>query len=57
MSFGLYLLGFLLVTAGLGYCAALAHVPTHFIVVGALIMAGVGIVTGVKATRQKDSSQ
>jgi hypothetical protein len=56
MSFGLYILGYLLVVGGLTYGAALMHVPTRWIAVGAIVMAGVGIVTGVKATRQKDSA-
>lgn len=56
MSFGLYLFGYLLVIGGLVYAAALAHVPVHFIVVGAVVLLGLGIVTAVKATRQKDPS-
>ena len=56
MSFGIYLTGFLVVIAGLTYGASLMHVPTHWIVVGALVLVGVGILTGVKATRQKDSA-
>jgi hypothetical protein len=56
MSFGIYSVGFVLVIAGLIYGAHLMHVPTHWIAVGAIILLGLGIVTGVKATRQKDSS-
>jgi multidrug efflux pump subunit AcrA (membrane-fusion protein) len=41
---------------GLAYGAALMHVPAHWIVVGAVVLAGLGIVSGVKTTRQKDSS-
>lgn len=55
MSFGLYIIGYLIVIGGLTYGAALMHVPSHWIVVGAIVMAGLGIVTGVKATRSKDS--
>jgi hypothetical protein len=36
--------------------ASLMHVPTHWIVVGALVLVGLGILTDVKATRQKDSA-
>jgi hypothetical protein len=54
MSFGLYAMGFAIVIGGLIYGAYLAHMPTHWIVVGAVVLAGVGILTGVKATRQKD---
>ena len=56
MSFGIYLAGFVVVIAGLIYGASLMHVPTHWIVVGALVLVGLGILTGVKATRQKDSA-
>jgi hypothetical protein len=54
MSFGLYAMGFAIVIGGLIYGAYLAHMPAHWIVVGAVVMLGVGILTGVKATRQKD---
>ena len=56
MSFGLYLSGFVIVIVGLIYGATLIHLSTHWIVVGATIMLGLAILTGVKATRQKDSS-
>ena len=55
MSFALYIIGYLIVIGGLTYGAVLMHVPAHWIVVGAIVMAGLGIVTGVKATRSKDS--
>jgi cadmium resistance protein CadD (predicted permease) len=56
MSFGIYLTGFMLVVAGLLYGASLMHVPTHWIVVSGIVLVGLGILTGVKATRQKDSA-
>ena len=43
MSFGLYVLGFLIVIAGLVYGATLMHVPSHWIAVGALVLLGMGI--------------
>ena len=55
MSFGIYLIGYVILIAGLIYGASLMHVPIHWIVVGALVLVGLGILTGVKATRQKDS--
>ena len=54
MSFGLYSLGFAIVIGGLIYAAYLLHMPAHWIGVGALVLLGLGILTGVKATRQKD---
>jgi uncharacterized membrane protein len=54
MSFGLYSIGFALMIGGLIYGAHLMHVPAHWIVVGAIVLLGLGVLTGVKATRQKD---
>jgi hypothetical protein len=54
MSFGLYSIGFAIVIGGLIYAAYLLHIPGQWIGVGAAVLLGVGIVTGVKATRQKD---
>jgi hypothetical protein len=54
MSFGLYAIGFAIVIGGLIYAAYLMHMPAQWIAVGAVVLLGVGIVTGVKATRQKD---
>src|SRR5260370_29539449 len=54
MSFGLYSIGFAIVIGGLIYAAYLLHMPTHWIAVGATVLLGVGILTGGKATRQKD---
>jgi hypothetical protein len=56
MSFGIYLVGFLVLIGGLIYAAVLMHVPSQWIVVAVLLLTGLGIVTGVKNTRQKDSS-
>jgi uncharacterized membrane protein len=57
MSFGLYAIGFVIMIGGLIYGAHLMHMPTHWIVVGAIVLLGVGILSGVKATRQKDPSE
>jgi hypothetical protein len=54
MSYGLYVAGFLIVIGGLIYGAVLMHVPTQWIVVGSVVLIGMAILTGVKATRQKD---
>lgn len=57
MSFSLYSMGLLIVIGGLIYAAHLLHVPTHWIVVGAVVVLGIGILSGVKATRQKDPAE
>jgi len=57
MSFGIYSIGFVLVIGGLIYGAHLMHVPAHWIAVGVIVLLGLGILTGVKATRQKDPAK
>ena len=57
MSFVIYIVGFLLVIGGLIYGATIVHLPLHWIVVGAVVLLGAGILTGVKATRQKDVAE
>ncbi len=57
MSFGLYAIGFGIMICGLIYGAHLMHVPAHWIAVGAVVLLGVGILSGVKATRQKDPAE
>lgn len=54
MSFGLYAIGFVILIGGLIYGAYLVHMPAHWIVVGAIVLLGLGILSAVKATRQKD---
>jgi hypothetical protein len=56
MSFALYVIGFIILIIGLSYGAYLAHIPAHWIAVGDIVLIGLGIVTGVTGTRQKDPS-
>jgi uncharacterized membrane protein len=55
MSYVLYVVGYFIVIVGLIYGAILLHLPTQWIVVGSIVLFGIAILTGVKATRQKDS--
>jgi hypothetical protein len=52
-SFGVYLLGFILVVAGLAYGAYLAGVPSTWIGVGVIVLLGIGILSAVKRTQAK----
>jgi hypothetical protein len=56
MSFGIYAAGYAIMICGLAYAAHLLRIPTHWIVVGVIVMIGVGLLSAVKATRQKDSA-
>jgi hypothetical protein len=47
-------MGYAIMIGGLIYAAHLVHMPAHWIAVGAIVLLGLGILTGVKATRQKD---
>lgn len=52
-SFGVYLLGFIVVTVGLAYAAHLAGVPTPWIIAGVIVLAGLGILKGVTKTTRR----
>jgi hypothetical protein len=54
MTFGLYLLGFLIVIIGLAWGAAAMGVAPLWIGIGAVILLGIGIFSGATRTRQKD---
>ncbi len=56
MSFGIYLVGFLILVAGLIYGAVLLHIAPQWIAVGAIVLVGLGLVKGVQSTRGKDPS-
>lgn len=57
MSFGIYLIGYAILIAGLATGAYLLHVPAQWIGVGALCLIGVAVIHGVTATRQKDPAR
>jgi poly(A) polymerase Pap1 len=54
MSFVLYLVGFLIFIGGVAWALVVAGVPGLYVAIGATIMLGVGIFTGVSKTRTKD---
>src|ERR1035441_6585987 len=54
MSFGIYAIGYFILILGLAYLAHLMHVPQAYIIAMAIIMFGIGVVTGVQRTRGKD---
>ena len=56
MSFGIYLVGFVILVSGLAYGASLAGLAAQWIVVGVLVFLGLGIAMGVMSTRQKDTA-
>jgi hypothetical protein len=56
MSFGIYMVGFIVLMFGLGMGAYLLHMPAQWIAVGEVCMAGLGILLGVTTTRHRDPS-
>jgi hypothetical protein len=54
MSFSIYIVGYLILIGGLIYGATLLKIPGQWIGVGAIVMVGLGILSGVSSTRQKD---
>jgi hypothetical protein len=56
MSFGLYIVGFVIMIIGLGIGAHLMHMPPRWIGVGVIVLVGLGILKGVAHTRQRDPS-
>lgn len=53
-SFSLYLIGMIIVIGGLAYGAFMLHVPASWLIVGALVLLGIGIVGAVNHTRRRD---
>ena len=54
MSFTLYMIGFLIFIAGVAWACVVAGVPQLYIIIGAVILFGIGILTAVSRTRAKD---
>ena len=54
-SLSVYLLGFLVLTAGLAMAAHLAGVPAAWIGAGGVVMLGLGILLAVTKTRRRET--
>jgi hypothetical protein len=55
-NFVVYLIGTLLVVAGLAYAASRMGINQVWIVAGALVIIGLGFMAGIVKTRQKEPS-
>jgi hypothetical protein len=53
-SFATYLIGFIILIAGLAFGAYLLNVPTSWIIVGIIILIGVGVLSATSRTRPRD---
>ena len=53
-AFSLYVVGFFVLLAGLIYGAYLLHIPQTWIMVGTLVILGLGVMSAVSQTKQRD---
>lgn len=56
MSFGIYLVGVVIFIAGVAWALVVAGVPALYITIAAVILLGLGILSGVTRTRTRDHS-
>jgi hypothetical protein len=54
MSFGIYIVGYVILIVGLAIGAHLADLPPKWIGVGVLCLIGIAVIHGVTVTRHKD---
>jgi hypothetical protein len=57
MNFWIFLAGFAIVIAGVAWGLSVAHVGATYIGIACAILLGLGILTAVTRTRQKDPPQ
>jgi hypothetical protein len=53
-SFGIYLIGFIIVIVGLAFAASMLGLSTTWIAIGVVVLIGIGILTGVSRTKRPD---
>lgn len=55
-SFGLYMIGFIIVIGGLAYGALLLGAPQIWVIIGGTILLGIAIASGASHIRRRDPS-
>ena len=55
MSSAFYVVAYLLLIAGVSCLAYLSHIPESYIIASAIIMLGIGVVSGMESARLKNS--
>jgi len=53
-SFGTYLIGFVILIAGLAFGAYLLNVPPTWIGVGVVVLIGIGVLSATNRTKMRD---
>lgn len=56
-SFATYLIGFVILIAGLGIAAYLLNVPSMWIGVGAIVLIGIGVISATSRTKMRDPGE
>jgi hypothetical protein len=54
-SFGIYLIGFIVLAAGILFGASILGVGNQWLAVIGLVLLGLGVITGVSRTRRRDA--
>lgn len=54
MSFLIYIIGFIILIGGVAWALITAGMPQHYVIIASVILLGLGIVSGVARTRNKD---
>jgi hypothetical protein len=55
-SFATYLIGFIILVIGLAAAAFLLNVPSSWIIVGAIVLLGIGVLMATSRTKTRDVS-
>lgn len=55
-SFGLYMIGFILIIGGLAYGALRLGAPQIWVIIGSVVLVGFAIASGASHTRRRDPS-
>ena len=53
-SFGIYVIGFIILIIGLALAASMLGISTTWIAIGAIVLIGIGVLTGVSRTKRPD---
>ncbi|RIJ32524.1 hypothetical protein [Henriciella mobilis] len=56
-SFTIFAIGYAILIAGLAWGAFALGVSGQWIAIGSVILAGIGIITGVTSTRRRDKTE
>jgi hypothetical protein len=55
-NLAIFIVGFVILIAGLAYGASMAGMSPQWIGVGVVVLTGIGVIMGVTKTRTKDAS-